>query len=221
MKLVQNLGQASLRLSNVVAIDKEYHLSTMNFIRLTVMMMSLVVVASAQNPGNGGACTFYRNTVGMREEKPTIFGKEFLVPELHMRFVDAKTGKPLIPRVVTVFYLWRWLEYPYPEHGWGAWGEAGELFRCSTGGATQLVVPARTIKPRGWYDGKYTKFPYTLLGSKKPKFDSLEIMIQFGDCAPRIIVKARDLDRYKGSTATLKLYCQWPPVEVEFEKRSN
>jgi len=38
------------------------------------------------------------NTTG----KPVIFGNEYRVPELYLRFVDARTGKPVIPKVVNV-----------------------------------------------------------------------------------------------------------------------
>lgn len=151
---------------------------------------------------------------------PVIFGEEFQVPELHMRFLDADSGKPLVPDVVSVRYLWLWMEYPYPEHPWGAWSDAQDRVKCTTGGGDELVVPEHTVRPHGWYDGKYTKFPYTLTGSKHPKFDRLEIVIESAKGAQRLIVKRRELPRYRGTTVVLKL----PDaglMQVEFVKRKD
>lgn len=192
--------------------------------RLSAMILSMFVVAYAQDLGGGDACTLFFSGVlfppleGQVNTRgtPVIFGKDFEVPQLQMRFVDPKSGEPITPRVVSVHYYWLWLEYPYPEHDWGAWSDAEDSVKCSTGGDNELVVPTRTIRPRGWYDGKYTRFPYTLTGSKKPRFDGLEIKIEFGECAPYLIVKERDLAKYKNRTAVLKLPCAGYP-EVTFE----
>lgn len=172
-----------------------------------VLYLSGVMVARPNPSPYGGPDT---------RGEPVIFGKEFQVPELHMRFVDAATGKPVIPKVVDVHYYWLWLEWPYPEHDWGAWSDAEDWVKCATG-SDQLVVPTHRVKPRGWYNGKYTKFPYTLSGSKEPKFDRLEIVFETENCAPRLIVPARDIRRFKDRTAVVKLPCAgW--AEVEFER---
>ncbi len=173
-------------------------------------------VANAQTQGGEGPCSF-DGSDDLKRGKPQIFGKDFLVPPLHLRFVRKETGKPVIPKIVHVSYGWKWIEYPYPEHSWGAWSDAGEAFQCSTGGSNELVVPARTVKPRGWYDGKYTRFPHNLSGSKRPKFDGVVIVVEFDNCRPRLVISAGELDDYKGTAATLKLPCTWP-VEVQFEQ---
>jgi hypothetical protein len=52
-----------------------------------------------------------------------IFGKPYDAPAMRMRFVDSTTGLPLKNLYrgrITVSYSWRWLQYPYPEHAWGA-----------------------------------------------------------------------------------------------------
>lgn len=192
---------------------------------LTWLFLLVIIVivsptnAFAQNPGGKAECHFDGSTDATKG-KPVIFGDDFQVPELHLRFVNRETGKPLIPKAVHVNYGWKWLEYPYPEHAWGAWSDGSESVLCSIAGTAELVVPPRTVKPRGWYEGKYTRFPYTLTGSKKPKFDGIVIVVEFGSCMPRLEVEANDLDRYKDATAIIKLPCQWP-VEVEFLKRSK
>ena len=48
-----------------------------------------------------------------------------------------------------------------------------------------------------WYEGKYTRFPYTLFGSMKPKFEGIVIVVEFDSCVPRLEVEANDLDRYR------------------------
>jgi hypothetical protein len=151
--------------------------------------------------------------------KPVIFGKVFHAPELHMRFVRAERDEPIVPDEVDIRYFWEWFEYPYPEHDWGVWSEAEDWVKCTSGGDDQLVVPARDVKPAGWYDGKYTKFPYTLTGNKNPRFSHVVVDVVFGNCRPRFEIPARELDRYRDVIATLKLPCQWP-VEVDFEKRT-
>lgn len=197
---------------------------------LVLLTFAMAVDVSAQNVGDGDACALhdsdelfpspYALSPSTPPHKPVIFGKDFQVPELHMRFVDAATGKPVIPKVVNVHYYWLWLEWPAPEHAWGAWSDAQDWVKCTTGGDDQLVVPARTVKPRGWYDGKYTQFPYNLIQDKSPKFDRLEIVFEFGKGAPRLIVDRKELARYKDSTAVLKLPYAGH-AQVQFEKRSK
>jgi hypothetical protein len=191
----------------------------LSFCLLGVILTGFPAEASAQTPGSNAECRFDGNT-DVTKGKPVIFGDDFHVSELHLRFVNKETRRPIIPKAVHINYGWKWLEYPYPEHAWGAWSDASESVLCSTGGASELLVPARTVKPRGWYEGKYTRFPYILTGSKKPKFDGIVIVVEFDNCTPRLEVEAKDLDRYKDTTAVIKLPCQWP-VEVEFVKRSK
>lgn len=190
----------------------------------------MAVDLSAQNVRDGDVCTLHESdelfptpyavSPSTPPHKPVIFGKDFQVPELHMRFLDAETRKPLIPKVVNVHYYWLWLEWPAPEHAWGAWSDAQDWIKCTTGGDDQLVVPARTVKPRGWYNGKYTKFPYTLSGSKEPKFDRLEIVFEFEKGAPRLIIDRKDLNRYQDAVAVVKLPYAGH-AEVQFEKRTK
>lgn len=198
--------------------------------RLSPIILAIAVgTASAQNRANAGSCALVSSDVlfpspsASKPDRPpheaVIFGKEFPVPELHLRFINQETGKPITPKVVHVAYGWKWLEWPYPEHAWGAWSDAQDSVECTTGGDNELVVPERTVKPRGWYNGKYAKFPYTLSG--KPYFDGLVVVVEFGnDCRPRLAISRKDLDKYRNTVAVLKLPCQWP-VEVEFEKRSK
>ena len=60
-------------------------------------------------------------TLGPRDQTPVIFGDRRQVPAIRIRLVVGDTRSTLPDQVVAVNYGWRWLEYPYPEHGWGAW----------------------------------------------------------------------------------------------------
>src|SRR5690349_13845423 len=72
------------------------------------------------------------------------------VPQLNLRFVDEKNQ--VQPKGITVTYKWKWLEYPYPEHAWGAWSDGYDFVKCTVEpGETVINVPEYTVTPRGWY----------------------------------------------------------------------
>ena len=158
-------------------------------------------------------CTLHATTEQSKGHA-VIFGNEAVIPTIHLRFIDATNGKPLSPKSVDVHYYWQWLEYPYPEHAWGAWSDGEDWVRCDAlEGSNELSIPERVIKPQGWYDGKYVHFP----SNRKPRFDRLEIVIEREGYSPRILIQSRDLQKYKGSVATVKL-SSGPPT-VSFSDR--
>src|SRR5439155_17020279 len=59
------------------------------------------------------------------------------VPSFHLRFVDGSTGSLLKPSEVSIAYGWRWFQYPYPEHSWGAWSAGSDLVSCAKLEATE------------------------------------------------------------------------------------
>jgi len=192
--------------------------SAMNSCKLfwtTIMIFSTFGVIGPQRAN----CASDGCSLHMSEDdslgKPVIFGEDYLVPTLRLRFVDEKTGMPVAPKVVNIHYYWLWLAYPYPEHEWGAWEDGEEWVQC-TGGQSEIIIPERTTRTRGWYNGKYTRFPWP----KKPKFDRLEIVIEFDHSAPRLIVEKGDLSRYKNSIAIVKLPSAGRAT-AQFEKLSN
>lgn len=93
-------------------------------------------------------------------DNPVTFGDPFTVSAITINFVSADTHEPLVPDKVDVFYIWNWLEYPYPEHSWGAWSNAYDIIQCEPINTPRLVIPSRTVLPRGWYKGFYTWFPW-------------------------------------------------------------
>jgi hypothetical protein len=157
------------------------------------------------------SCSAYSKT-DQQLGSPLLWGDPYNVPELKLRFIDG-SGKPRIPKSIDVHYYWQWLAYPYPEHSWGAWENAEEWVQCTTGGGqNDLRVPAITIKPRGWYEGKYTRFPW----NKKPKFDRLEIVIEYDGHTPRLVIAKSELKKYRDALAIVKL--EKGLAEVVFSK---
>lgn len=144
--------------------------------------------------------------------KPLIYGEEYKIPALHFNFVEKGSDHKVIPQAIHVHYYWQWIQYPYPEHEWGAWVDAEELVSCSIDQTGRLTVPEIIVRPRGWYDGKYVHFPW----SKKPRFDRVEIVIERGSDFPRIVIKKTELSKYLDAVATVPL-SSGPPV-VTFTK---
>jgi hypothetical protein len=112
-----------------------------------------------------------RNFNCSKKGDPVITGEAFIIPSLKFRVTDSKTGKPVSKKQVVVRYVWRWFQYPYPDHPLGAWLDAYDLIECSTDEAGYLVLPEYKLVPRGWYSGKH------LLG-RKPKFKELELSLE-------------------------------------------
>ena len=123
--------------------------------------------------------------------EPVIFGDEFDVPGMNIRFVRQNTGEPVIPDGILVFYIWRWLGEPYDGEFLGRWNSAIQRVECTTNGQSSITIPPHTMRLRGWYDGKYTRFPFTLLGSGRPRFDHIEISIRLEACSPRLLGRSR------------------------------
>lgn len=189
----------------------------MRLLILTISILFIVKPTAAQvktdSQGAPKNCAL-APSIDITKGSPLIYGDSYLVSSLELKFVEKATGKSTTPKAVHVHYYWKWLEYPYPEHEWGAWVDGEELMNCALSGGNMLKVPELLVKPRGWYDGKYTRSPWR----KNPHFDRLEIMIdQGGGDFSRIIVHKSDLNRYRVSEATLEL-SSGPPI-VKFGQR--
>lgn len=185
---------------------------------LAAMLLCIVVNAYASE---GGSCK-----VGLKAEdsglqsrsgKPrgtaVIFGDPVTVSFFSLRFVDTKTGNVLKPSKVALAYGWKWLEYPYPEHAWGAWSEASDVVTCLETDTETISVPQFEVKPRGWYDGKYAKFPF----AKKPSFTGIDVAITLGECSPRVTIKPEQARNLQGRTVVIKVDCHGEST-VTYEK---
>lgn len=143
---------------------------------------------SSSNAGCGSVET--NSAFGHPQTPPVIFGKPFVVPTLRIRVIDAGTGKPLIGKEVIVRYVWRWLEYPYQEHPFGAWSDAYDLVRCVTDQNGMVVIAEHQVVPSGWYKGKYT------LGHK-PSFRRLDISVNTGRSITHREIKQKFLENLR------------------------
>lgn len=133
-----------------------------------------------------------------------IFSGRVTIPSFRLRFVDKRTGTFVRPSEITLAYGWKWLQYPYPEHSAGAWSTASDLVSCVEPESGQTIVPSFEVTPRGWYDGKYTKFPF----SQKPAFSGIDVSAVFPGCSPRVTMKPGDARALKGRTVVVKVSCQ-------------
>lgn len=131
-----------------------------------------------------------------------VFSRPVPVPAFRLRFVDS-SGVRLSPTKISLAYGWRWLEYPYPEHAWGAWSEASDLVECdaSTG---EVEVPGFEVQPRGWYDGKFTWFPFP----KKPSFTGINVVVQAPGCTTGATITPKDALMLKGRVVVIKANCK-------------
>jgi len=191
----------------------------MPWMRWYSRLVYITAVAVAGLAEGQEMCSKYASLDGSRG-KPVIVGKPYEVPELKLRFLSAMTGKPVSPDAVNVHYYSQWLMVPAPENSSGAWSDVDDWVRCVPGGQTEITVPRFTVNPRGWYDGKYLKFPYTLTGSKQPRFDRIEIVVEVDRSAPRLIIQEADLKQYRGAIAVVRLPSAGR-AKVQFEKPSQ
>jgi hypothetical protein len=141
-------------------------------------------------------------------EPAVIFGESVKVAAFRVRFVDAKTGHVLRPDKVTLAYGWKWLQYPYPEHPWGAWSPAVDTVSCTDISGDEIAVPEFEVKPRGWYNGRYAKFPF----AGKPSFTGIDITATLAECLPRMSIKPGDARDLRGRTVIVKWGCNGEPT---------
>jgi len=174
---------------------------------LAVGIFALLFAAGLQAQTNADTCRkwFQPSTAGQGNLPPVIFGDRRLVPPMRTRLV-LSDGRSAIPtRTVTVNYGWRWLEYPAPEHGWGAWSEASDQAECELDQDGWIQVPSHEVQPRGWYDGKYTRFPWP----RRPHFTGIGIVAVTNAGFARIHVQPRDLKRFADSDLIVHVSDGW------------
>jgi hypothetical protein len=132
---------------------------------------------------------------------PVIWGDAVKIPAFHLRFVDSLTGELLKTKDVSIVYGWKWLEYPYPEHSWGAWSGAEDVLNCGKIEKTEFSFPQFEVKPRGWYKGKYTQFPF----NKKPSFDGITIAFNVAGCHATADIKSKEAKNLAWRTVIVKV----------------
>jgi hypothetical protein len=140
----------------------------------------------------------------IKQTTPLIFGDRYQVARMKVRFINKANGAPLETESVRVHYRWRWLEYPYSEHAWGAWVQASDSCTCHPDKDGWIEVPAHEVIPRGWYKGKYTSWPY----SKTPRFERVEIVALTGNFA-RTSLLPKDLKQFENQALIITVQDGW------------
>jgi len=111
-----------------------------------------------------------------------------------------------------VLYLWEWFKFPSAEDiRFGEWSQERIAVTC-TSATGDFVVPARSVKPVGWYNGPHL---WWLFGKRLPKFTQLEVNVHggAGTTFPKRIVP-----RFEDSIAVLRLDGMeptWIPIKRE------
>ena len=210
------------------------NLSMIRFAHPMILVISLCITALLHIPASAqemldepstdpGSCwvgyrpvknkLMYAKPGGEIIPEPLIYGEKYKVPALHVRFVKLGTNEPIIPDRISLYYTWEWIEYPYPEHAWGAWDGSHDSIDCLPQMNNELTVPPYEVVARGWYDGKYTRVPWP----KKPRFAYLEFRVFFSDsCHRAFLLSKRQLDMFKKKVAVMPLSCR-AVDDVRFE----
>jgi len=146
--------------------------------------------------------------IGNMAEHPgpaVIHSSPVVIPAFWIQFVDEKSGQPVIPSEVNIAYGWKWLEYPYPEHSWGAWSVASDWVKCFES-KNKIEIPEFEVRPRGWYDGKYTKFPW----NSRPSFTHISISLAVNGCSisPGASISEKEARKLKNKTVIFKVNCK-------------
>ncbi len=182
-----------------------------------LLLLSIAVLRLTANTAQAQTCGEISGPQSLedayiKQPAPLIFGDHYQVPRMRIRFLDQATGQTLKAVSVKIHYRWRWLEYPYSEHAWGAWSQAADSCTCHPDKDGWIEVPAHEVVPRGWYDGKYTRWPY----SKKPRFERVEIVALTGNFA-RTSIAPKDLQQFEKHQLVItvqdgwKTTIQWQP----------
>jgi hypothetical protein len=135
-----------------------------------------------------------------------IFGKHYRVGPMRIRLIDGENGLPLENKGITIVYGWRWLEYPYSEHAWGAWNETGDKLSCQLDSNGWIEAPVHEVQPRGWYNGKYTRWPWP----KKPNFNGILIVAHTSrGLTARAGVQPNNLHKFEANDLVVRVYQGW------------
>jgi hypothetical protein len=140
-----------------------------------------------------------------RRGEPVIFGKPYAAPRLRLRVVDEGTGRPLAGVRLTTLYVWQWLEYPYPEHLFGAWTDESYSASCATDGGGLVEVKEFNVVPHGWYKGIHSV-------GHKPRFSRVQVSMVLEKCIRSWSFDRKALDRCRrrGGTCELTLKASCP-----------
>lgn len=165
---------------------------------IQVLVLALAVFASGQQPAPipkpHPACGVVEEGTGRPQKPPVVYGKPYTVPKFRLHVADEQTGVPIAGREVIVRYVWRWLEYPYPERPLGVWSDAYDLVRCVADKHGDVEMSEFKVVPSGWYKGK-------MLMGQKPEFTHLDVSVDLRTHITHVRFTKGELERYKKSKA--------------------
>lgn len=177
-------------------------------IRLAVLLLGLLVTPVIQaQTGDVSRCRLIARG-GEGRGKPVVEGNSLPVPKISLRFTNLTNPKDNTPPVVNVLYVWKWWEYPYPEHTSGAWNDVTySLVECVGTQAGVLEIPPLVVVPRGWSAGLgNSELPL----KKMPMFDHIEIGFEMEDCAPRLKLGVNEIKKLRSNGIRAELSCSAP-----------
>ncbi len=197
----------------------------MKFSVVFVVFFSLACCAAAQQ--STSTCKAwaepktYQNAIvaapDPKKDRPAvIFGDTFTVPSMRVRFINASSGQPMASQDVAVNYGWRFLDYPYPEHAFGAWTETSDRLSCSTDEKGWIDAPQHLVKPRGWYRGIYTSLPWP----KRPTFTGIELVAVTKAGFARVSVPPSEIQTFNRSVLIVRVFESWR-TEMSWEKQPS
>ena len=163
-----------------------------------IFLFAIAVLAIGQQSGPEmkphSACGVVEPGYGHPQKAPVIYGKPYLVPKFRLLVTDKVTGVPIAERDVSVRYMWRWFEYPYPERVFGVWSETYELVKCTSNSHGEVEISEFKVEPIGWYKGK-------MLMGRKPEFTHLDVSVHLEKHITHVQITKKDLERYRRSKA--------------------
>ena len=141
---------------------------------------------------------------------PRISGAPVHIPRFHLRVLDGKGQRSAGAKVI-IRFVWEWIEYPYPEHPFGAWSDAYQLTQCVTDASGSVELVDVRVQPAGWYDGKYL---WSLTGKRLPRFKSVDVSVhsrRICHFTMDAAVVLRDVKRTRAATMVVRI----PPACAE------
>jgi len=177
-------------------------------IKFIIIFFSLLTCQSEF--GTASSCQLSYQGEGNATGEPLgpakIFGDPVTIPEFYLRFINRETKEVVIPSKIGITYDWKWLEYPYPERPWGVWSTAYDRIDCVET-SPEILVPKYNVQPRGWYNGKYVKFPFI---GKQPSFTGIGIILYDVGCSRtlRIEILKKEVSKLKSNKIiTVEINC--------------
>src|ERR1051326_4837082 len=116
-----------------------------------------------------------------------------------------KSNEPLAGATVHILYVWKWLQYPYPEQSCGAYVDSTELVECASNSNGIVIVPEHTVETRGW--SANPKCWWSLVHKKgEPHFDGMELRVSEKPYATGFIWSKGDVNKLRAKNKEIVLH---------------